>query len=189
MLLKDGRTVRLRKVRGSDVEFFLGFFGGLSAKSRDFMHGWSREGACTRPHAEALAAKTDSDANYALAVLDATPSGDRMVGYCWIDGLRGTNTPMLGIGVIDEFHEAGLGKALLRRMLDEAGKLGLERVRLGVWADNPRAIHVYDSVGFRIDPQMPAKDFDGRIELYLVARMEGADPDNVSTASEKPTQT
>ena len=172
MQLKDGRTVLVRKVCSSDVELFLGFFDGLSARSRDFMHGWSREGACTQTHAEALAAKTDSDAHYARAVLDPTPSGDRMVGYCWIDGLGGLNTPMLGIGIIDEFHEAGLGKALLRRMLDEARKLGLERVRLGVWADNPRAIHVYDSVGFRIDPQMPAKDFDGRIELYLVACTE-----------------
>jgi len=157
-------------MRNSDVELFLGFFDGLSARSRDFMHGWSREGACTRTHAETLAAKTDSDAHYALAVLDSVASGDRMVGYCWIDGIGGRNTPMLGIGITDEFHGAGLGKALLRKMLDEARKLGLERVRLGVWADNPRAIHVYDSVGFRIDPQMPAKDFDGRIELYLVAR-------------------
>ena len=39
---------------------------------------------------------------------------------------------------------------------------------LGVWADNLRAVHVYKSVGFRIDPARPAKDFGGRTELYLV---------------------
>ena len=42
---------------------------------------------------------------------------------------------------------------------------------LGVFADNRRAIHVYESVGFQLDPAFPARDFDGRSELYMVVEI------------------
>jgi ribosomal protein S18 acetylase RimI-like enzyme len=169
IFLKDGREVRIREVRGSDADLFMTYFGGLSAQSRDFMHGWSAETACTREHAQRLAAKATSDSHRAAVALSGTPPSESMVGYCWIDGIGGTGMPMLGIGVVDLCHEVGLGRILLRLMLRRARSLGHPRVRLGVWADNMRAIHVYGSVGFRIDPTAPAKDFNGRIELYLVA--------------------
>ena len=74
---------------------------------------------------------------------------------------------MLGIGIIDEFHEVGLGKAMLLLMIERARTIGLERLQLGVWSENARAIHVYRTVGFHNDPALPAKDFDGRLELYM----------------------
>ena len=174
--LNDGRTVRVRHARATDTELFLRFFAGLSAKKRDFMHGWSGAGACTQEHAESLAAKTQGDDHCALVVLDRAPPHERIVGYCWIDGLGNNDPiPMLGIGVIDEYHEVGLGKSLLRLMIDQARTLGLDRIQLGVWADNPRAIHVYQSVGFETDPAIPAKDFDGRTEIYMVVATERID--------------
>jgi len=171
--LNDGRTVRVRHARGSDTELFLGFFAGLSAKSRDFMHGWSGDKACTREHAESLAAKTHADDHCAQVVLVRAPPHERIVGYCWIDGLGNNDAiPMLGVGVIDEYHKVGLGKALLRLMIDQARASGMDRVKLGVWADNLRAIHVYESVGFRTEPAIPAKNFDDRTELYMVVETE-----------------
>ena len=164
--LKDGRMVRFRNVRSSDTALFLGFFEGLSAQSRDFMHGWSTR--CNRDHAQSIAAQADSDGHHGVVVVVPAPSGERIVGYSWITGIGGLDTPMLGIGAIDEYHNVGLGSVLLRTMIEDARQLGLERVKLGVWADNPRAIHVYESVGFKSDPAIPPKDFDGRTELYLV---------------------
>ena len=166
--LRDGRKVRLRAVRADDVAGFVGFFDGLSAQSRDFMHGWSDQ--CTREHAEKLAARVDAPDH--LAVVAVTiEQPERFVGYCWIDGMGGDDAPMLGIGIIDEFHGAGLGKILLRALVAWAGRLGAERVRLGVWMDNARALRVYRAVGFDDDPTLPAKDFDGRTELYMVVRI------------------
>ena len=171
--LKDGRTVRFRNVRNSDTELFLGFFDRLSTKSRDFMHGWSAR--CDRKHAESITAQAAADDCYDLVAVvfadKAHPpsSAERIVGYSWITGTRGPDIPMLGIAVVDDHHGVGLGTALLRLMIDDARQLDLKRVKLGVWADNPRAIHVYESVGFQSDPAIPAKDFDGRTELYLVA--------------------
>jgi ribosomal protein S18 acetylase RimI-like enzyme len=164
--LRDGRIVQFRNVRSSDAELFLGFFDGLSAESRDFMHGWSTR--CDRKQAESIAAQAGSGDRYGLVTLAPVSPKERIVGYSWISGIEGADIPLLGIGVIDEYHNVGLGRALLRLMIDDARRLGLERVRLGVWADNPRAIHVYKSVGFKSDPAIPPKDFDGRTELYLV---------------------
>jgi acetyltransferase len=167
--LRDGRRVRLRPVRPNDAPAFMSFFEGLSAQSRDFMHGWSK--GCTPEHAAKLAARSEASDHIAVAALP--DEGERFVGYCWIDGMGTPEVPMLGIGIVDEFHEAGLGRILLRTMLDRAGRRGAREVRLGVWTDNARAEHVYRSVGFRDDPEKPSRDFDGRIELYMIAQTEG----------------
>lgn len=165
--LRDGRRVGLRPARASDVDGFLGFIRGLSARSRDFMHGWSNldEGR----HARALAGKTENEEHCALVAIAGAPPEERVVGYCWVDGLQGPDIPMLGIGIVDEYHEAGLGKALLRAMIAYLASLGMPRVKLGVWADNARAMYVYEKVGFHIDPALPSKLFDGRTEIYMVA--------------------
>jgi len=164
--LKDGRIVRFRNVRSSDAELFLGFFEGLSPQSRDFMHGWSAR--CDPEHAQSIVAQADSESYYGLVVVASAPAGERIAGYSWVTGIGGNDMPMLGVGVVDEYHEVGLGSKLLRSMIEDARQLGLARVKLGVWADNPRAIHVYESVGFRRDPCLPSKVFEGRTEHYMV---------------------
>jgi ribosomal protein S18 acetylase RimI-like enzyme len=164
--LRDSRCVYLRAVQADDGARFLEFFAGLSAQSRDFMHGWSER--CTPEHAEKLVQRA-ADADHVSLVAIPSGSPDQFVGYCWLDGVGGTDMPMLGIGIIDAYHEAGLGRVLLRAMLAQAGSLGATQVRLGVWTDNARAVHVYRAVGFRDDPTMPAKEFAGRTELYMVA--------------------
>ena len=176
--MRDGRSVWARPVRALDSGRFMTFFEGLSAKSRDFMHGWSSSGACTAGHAEKLAAKADSGEHYGLIVLASRGSRARTTGYCWIDGVKSGrrlgDLPGLGIGIVDEYHDAGLGQALLRLTIDAAGRrLGLVRVRLGVFADNPRALRAYEAVGFGQDPDMPLKDFDGRTELYMAVETAG----------------
>ena len=176
--MTDGRSVWVRSVRASDAGRFMTFFEGLSAQSRDFMHGWSSPGACTAEHAEKLAAKAISEEHYALIVLASRDPDARMTGYCWIDGVKSGHglgdLPGLGIGIVDEYHGAGLGQALLRLTLDAAGqRLGLARLRLGVFADNPRARRAYAAVGFGQDPDMPLKDFDGRTELYMAVETAG----------------
>ena len=44
---------------------------------------------------------------------------------------------------------SGIGAALMRRCLDEAASLGKQRIWLGVWEHNPRAIAFYRRWGFR----------------------------------------
>jgi len=168
--IKDGRTVTVRDVQATDAGLFMTFFDGLSAHSRSFMRGWGAVPAarCDREHAARIAANVSSDNYYGLVAVASSPSGERIVGYSWVDGVRGPDIPMLGIGVADEYHEVGLGRALLRLMADEARRRGLDKLKLGVFTHNTRAIHVYELVGFRVDPAIPPQQFDGQTEIYMV---------------------
>ena len=167
--LRDGRIVNLRAVQADDGERFQEFYAGLSAQSRDFMHGW--RGLCATEQADKLVRRA-ADADHAALVAVSPAPQERIVGYCWLDGVRVTEIPMLGIGVIDAYHEAGLGRVLLRAMIAQAGSLGAAQVRLGVWLDNTRALHLYRAIGFRDDATMPPRDFAGRTELYMLVDTE-----------------
>ena len=167
--LKDGRAAYARAVQVSDTDLFIGYFDGISRKNREFMHGIR----FNRENAECITGTLDDDTWYRVVVVDRTGSGERIVGYSWIMPTRETPEPkpFLGIGLVDEFVNVGLGKALLRLMIRDARDvLGLDRFWLGVWADNLRALRAYRRVGFREDPDLPRKDFDGREEIYMVVQ-------------------
>jgi putative acetyltransferase len=59
------------------------------------------------------------------------------------------HTGSLGMMVHDQFQGRGIGRQLLAALLDVADNyLGLTRVQLEVFADNVRAIRLYESMGF-----------------------------------------
>jgi RimJ/RimL family protein N-acetyltransferase len=74
-----------------------------------------------------------------------------VVGWCDIrrhsfpaHAHRGT----LGMGIIPAYRGQGLGLRLLETTLERAGEAGFVRVELAVYADNTRAIALYEKVGF-----------------------------------------
>ena len=55
-----------------------------------------------------------------------------------------------GIVITFSMQNKGYGKEALKRSVQYGfDELGLTRIYLGVYADNPRAIHVYESCGFK----------------------------------------
>ncbi|WP_034450637.1 GNAT family N-acetyltransferase [Butyrivibrio sp. AE2032] len=55
-----------------------------------------------------------------------------------------------GIVITASMQDKGYGKeALLRSTEYGFGKLGLDRIYLTVFADNPRAVHVYEACGYK----------------------------------------
>ena len=55
-----------------------------------------------------------------------------------------------GIVMTRSMQDKGFGTEALRRMIDYGFEnLGLERIYLAVYADNPRAAHVYEKCGFK----------------------------------------
>lgn len=92
--------------------------------------------------------------------------GGEVVGWCDIRrhsrptaAHRGT----LGMGIIPGYRDKGLGTRLISATLEAARELGLHRVELDVHADNPRAIALYEKVGFvREGIARDAVKIDGR---------------------------
>ncbi|MFK0163318.1 GNAT family N-acetyltransferase [Rhizobium sp. NPDC090279] len=78
-------------------------------------------------------------------------AGGNVVGWCDIS--RHTfpshaHAAWLGMGIIPAYRSQGLGRRLIETTIRAAGDAGIERVELSVYADNARAIALYEKVGF-----------------------------------------
>jgi RimJ/RimL family protein N-acetyltransferase len=50
-----------------------------------------------------------------------------------------------------DFHNVGLGAAMLPKLLELARREGLHRVGLTVVAENARAVRLYEKFGFKVE--------------------------------------
>jgi RimJ/RimL family protein N-acetyltransferase len=78
-------------------------------------------------------------------------AGQEVTGWCDIRrdffpsrAHRGT----LGMGVVPQWRGRGVGRRLLDATMAEARRVGFNRVELDVYADNARAIALYQRAGF-----------------------------------------
>jgi len=90
------------------------------------------------------------DHHYLVAVVDG-----QVVGQLGLDvepGARRRDVGKFGMAVHDDYQGQGVGSALLAAMIELADNwLGLRRIELEVWADNARAIHLYEKFGFETE--------------------------------------
>ncbi|OLP59419.1 GNAT family N-acetyltransferase [Xaviernesmea oryzae] len=74
-----------------------------------------------------------------------------VVGWC---DIRREGRParshcgILGMGIIPDFRNQGLGKRLILRTIEAAWAAGMQRIELTCHHDNPRAAALYRKVGF-----------------------------------------
>ncbi len=91
--------------------------------------------------------------------------GDTIVGWCDVspmtrEGFR--HSSIFGMGLAAQFRGRGLGRKLAEATLAAADTLGLERIELGVFVDNARAIALYEKLGFvREGIRRRARKLDG----------------------------
>ena len=74
-----------------------------------------------------------------------------VIGWCDItpmDGPTRAHRGGVGMGILPDARGQGLGRKLLLASLYAAAPLGLTRIELDVYDDNPRAIRLYEGVGF-----------------------------------------
>jgi putative acetyltransferase len=103
--------------------------------------------------------------------------GGRVVGSArlkvWSEP-RFRHSGTLAIAVHDDYQGRGVGVALLRAELDLADRfLALRRIQLEVDVDNPRAIAVYEKVGFVQEGRLRCfKIRDGKpVDSIVMARV------------------
>jgi RimJ/RimL family protein N-acetyltransferase len=78
--------------------------------------------------------------------------GGEVVGYCEIDRSHfpaHAHSGALDMALLPAYRGHGHGHQLIEVALADAGRLGLTRVGLSVFADNGRAIALYERVGFK----------------------------------------
>ncbi|MGH2536203.1 MAG: GNAT family N-acetyltransferase [Candidatus Promineifilaceae bacterium] len=75
--------------------------------------------------------------------------GPAPAGFAWLRWAETAEAQIEPIGLIPAYQGRGLGRALLLAALAELRAQGAERVRLGAWSDNQRALRLYAALGFR----------------------------------------
>ncbi|MFA4044458.1 MAG: hypothetical protein HZRFUVUK_001245 [Candidatus Fervidibacterota bacterium] len=140
--LRNGKVVTVRKMRRTDGEGIYKFICGLSTHSRMMFHPHP----FSRQTAEHTAAEADSPSRFSIVAT----YGDEIVAYaCWAHRMFRFNFPVVSIAVADAFQNQGLGRQLML-ILIEAAKMRKKRgLELDVYKENARAIHLYESLGFR----------------------------------------
>ena len=87
------------------------------------------------------------DHNFVAVLEDGTVIGSAGLTVCSNPRMRHVGT--LGMLVHTDFQNQGIGTALMKTVLELADNwLMLVRVELEVFADNQRAIHLYEKFGF-----------------------------------------
>ena len=106
-----------------------------------------------------------------VAIID-----ERIVGMVSVDTFphkpRRRHAGVIGISVHADWQGKGLGKELMRAIIDFADNwLNLTRLELEVYADNEAAIHLYERFGFEVEGTLRQHAFrDGR---YVDSKMMG----------------
>jgi len=99
-----------------------------------------------------------------VQLLAVTPKSE-VVGWCdiiWnpVEGLR--HTGRLGMGLLPDYRDLGLGKRLAVETIRSAREAGIERVELEVFASNVRAVALYRNLGFATEGvKVRARKLDG----------------------------
>ena len=79
----------------------------------------------------------------------------------------------LGISVSKEYRNAGIGREMLRTAIEECRKENLKTIELEAFGNNQRAIHLYESVGFKQVGVIPKKmQRNGRFYDSVVMSIE-----------------
>ena len=107
--------------------------------------------------------KLDHDANIFSMIERST---GRFIGNTEFFN-RKDNDAEWGIAITASMQDKGYGKEALRRMVEYGfDELGLERIRLTVFVDNPRAYHVYEECGFK-------EYCRNKVDVFMDIRKEG----------------
>lgn len=87
------------------------------------------------------------------AALVTARSGRRLVGLgYWLRYARPTHRPhadLEKLAVDPAWQGRGVGRAMMRELIDSAARAGIEVLTLDLRADNDRAVGLYESLGFR----------------------------------------
>jgi acetyl coenzyme A synthetase (ADP forming)-like protein len=157
VILRDGRTLRLRAPRRDDADRLLDFFRSLSEQSLYLrFHGFPSLDARL---VEQLLEPDWSERGALLGEL-ADDGGGQVVAAANYVRLRDRAAAEVAFAVADEHQRRGIGTRLLERLAERAGEVGIERFVAEVMADNRGMLSVFEAAGFELTRELEGGELE-----------------------------
>jgi RimJ/RimL family protein N-acetyltransferase len=155
---KDGRRVVLRTPTWNDLDDLLSVINSLVEEQANILvdEKVSREDEVDWL-SKALARLEKDETIYVVAEVDGKVVGNSELGRK-TNG-RDKHVGTIGIAIRDGFREIGIGTEMIKTQIDQAKSMGLKVLTLSAFANNERAHHVYQKVGFADTGRIPKKFF------------------------------
>ncbi len=167
VILRDGRTLRLRPPGRDDANALLEFFGSLSERSRYLrFHGFPSLGTQL---VEPLLQPDWSERGALLGAL-STDAGEEIVAVASYVRLRDPTIAEAAFAVADAHQRRGIGTRLLERLADRASEVGIERFVAEVMADNRDMVGVFEAVGFELTRELGGGELEVQFPIASTER-------------------
>ena len=166
VILRDGRTLRLRPPGRDDAEALLTFFGGLSQRSLYLrFHGFPEIGPRLT---ESLVEPDWRERGVLLGAL-VEDDGERVVAVANYVRLRDRKLAEAAFAVADEHQGRGIGTRLLEQLAARAAEVGIERFIAYVMADNHAMVGVFEAAGFELTRELESGELEVQFPIAATA--------------------
>jgi acetate---CoA ligase (ADP-forming) len=157
VILRDGRTLRLRPPSRDDAEPLLAFFGGLSQRSLYLrFHGFPQ----ISPRLGESVVEPDWRERGALLGALVDDEVERVVALASYVRLRDPRLAEAAFTVADEHQGRGIGTRLLEQLAARAAEVGIERFVAYVLPDNRAMLGVFEAAGFELTRQLESGELE-----------------------------
>lgn len=145
--LKDGQAALLRSPKSGDGASLLSHLLTCYDES-DYLLNYPEEVTFTEKEEEVFINMTNDSATsmMVVCVINETITGCAMLTMN--NRLKTKHRGELAISVQKQYWGLGIGTALMNALIETAREKGLLQLELGVFADNERALALYEKMGF-----------------------------------------
>lgn len=160
MLIKEeikdlnGKELLIRNATEADAEMLIDYLKITCGETRYLIKEPEEITLTLEQEYEFINGNNNSEGNLLLlGFLDG-----EYVGNCSLMGkklMRYKHRASVGIALFLKYTNLGIGRVMLEKLIAVAKEKGLEQLELEVAADNARAIHLYESLGFEICGTFP----------------------------------
>lgn len=150
VVLRDGGTVRVRRMLPTDDQALLGLFTSLTDESR-----WLRFFSPTKGAALAAEAHRETNLDRTFGLLALSGPDERVVGHAFYAALDDRRAEV-AFTIANDYQGRGLGTILLGQLAEVAEANNIEMFEAEVVAANHAMLHVFRESGFPIEVKAEA---------------------------------
>ena len=155
--VKNGKTLILRSPQADDAANMIAYLKQVTGETEYLLRSPEEVTYTIEEEQDLIRRWLGSERSMMIAVFD--PDGERVLGSTAVnpigDKSKNRHRGGIGISLFKELWGQGLGTILMTEIVDVSRRIGYSQVELGVYADNERAIRLYEKQGFETTGRIP----------------------------------